>query len=339
MSAYRSQRLQPRRRSPSALLIVLVVLAALAAGFVIGNMFNGEGVAQDSPSSGASGAGGSTAASGSTSASGSPASGASDGAAATPVVAAPEGIIPPGSVARALADGLRIRHEPSTDATLIDELPSGQLVAVGFAPGAGSWGPVDAGGFAWYPVRRLGDLTELPALPGGVFELEGEFGWAAAGDESGPYLELVPPRCPTRPVDLATLEAMQPWEQLACFGDEQLTIEGAFGCVGCGGEFVGTFEPSWLANPTNLNLLSVDPSVRLGPFAVRFPPTEIEPPEPGSIVRITGHFDDAEAAGCTVAPGDPPAPVNAQTAELYCREQFVVESIEVTGTDPDFPSG
>jgi hypothetical protein len=336
MSAYRSQQPQPRRRSPSALLIVLVVVAALVAGFVIGNMVRGDGVAQSSRSPGASG---SAAASASASVSGSPAPGTSGGAAPSPVVAAPEGIIPPGSVARVLVDGLRIRHEPSTGSTLIDELPSSQLVAVGFAPGAGSWGPVDAGGFAWYPVRRLGDLTELPPLPGGVLELEGEFGWAAAGDEAGPYLELVPPRCPPRPVDLATVEAMQPWEQLACFGSEQITLEGAFGCGGCGGLVPGTFEPEWLAHPLNAQLISVDPQTRIGPFALRFAPGGPGVPEPASIIRATGHFDDAEAAGCTVAPGDPPAPVNPQAAELYCREQFVVESIEVTGTDPDFPSG
>jgi hypothetical protein len=338
MSAYRSQRLQPQRRSPSALLIVLVVVAALAAGFVIGNLFRGNGVAGDSPSPGASG--GSTAASASAGGSASSAAaGTSSGAAPSPVVAAPEGILPPGSVARVLVDGLRIRHEPSTDATLIDELPSGQLIVVGFAPSAGSWGPADAGGLAWYPVRRLADLTELPALPGGTLDLEGEFGWAAAGVDTGPYLELVPPRCPQRPVDLATVEAMQPWEQLACFGNEQITLEGTFGCGGCGGLVPGTFEPEWLAHPLNVQLISVDPRTRLGPLTLHFPPGGAEAPEPASIVRVIGHFDDAEAAGCSVAPGEPPAPVNAETAELYCREQFVVESIEVTGTDPDFPSG
>ena len=336
MSAYRSQRLQPRRRSPSALLIVLVVVAALAAGFVVGNLMRGDGVAGDSPSPGASA---STAASASAGGSESSAPSTSSGSAPSPVVAAPEGIIPPGSVARVLVDGLRIRHEPSTEATLIDELPSGQLVVVGYALTAGSWGPVDAGGFAWYPVRRLGDLTELPALPGGTLDLEGEFGWAAAGDDTGPYLELVPPRCPQRPVELATVEAMQPWEQLACFGNEQITLEGTFGCGGCGGLVPGTFEPEWLAHPLNVQLLSVDPSTRVGPFTLHFPPGGVEAPEPASIVRVTGHFDDAAAADCSVSPGEPAEPVSAETAELYCREQFVVESIEVTGTDPDFPFG
>jgi hypothetical protein len=38
-----------------------------------------------------------------------------------------------------------------------------------------------------------------------------------------------------------------------------------------------------------------------------------------------------------VSPGEPPAPIDARVAELFCREQFVVESLTVTGTDPDFP--
>lgn len=242
-------------------------------------------------------------------------------------------------MARVTVDGLRIREGPSTDAATLDQLPVGQLVAVGFAPMVTSWGPTDADGFAWYPVRRLADLTELPALPENVLDVEGDFGWAAAGDAEGAFLELVPPRCPPRPVDLATLEAMQPWEQLACFGSEQITFEGVFGCGGCGGAFPGTYAPEWLAHPLNFAVVSVDPNERMGPFALRFPPDGVAMPDPGSIVSVTGHFDDGAAAGCEVAPGEEPTPIKAEVAVLYCREQFVVESLEVTGTDPDFPFG
>jgi hypothetical protein len=95
----------------------------------------------------------------------------------------------------------------------------------------------------------------------------------------------------------------------------------------------------WLASPTNVDIISVDPTDRLGPFALRFPPDGVEVPDAASIVRVTGHFDDDAAGDCSVALGEPPAPVDAQAADLYCREQFVVESLEVTGTDPDFPFG
>jgi hypothetical protein len=337
MTAYRPQRVQPRRRGPGVLAIVLVVIAALVVGFVLGNLFRDEGdgtaVGSGSPTAG------SASPEASVTASASAAPSAAGGAGPSPVVVPPEGLLPPGSVVRVAVDGLRIREAPSTDAATLDQLPVGQLAAVGFAPGVPDWGPISADGFAWYPVRRLADLTELPALPGSVLDLEGDVGWAAAGDGETAFLELVPPRCPPRPVDLATLEAMQPWEQLACFGSEQITFEGVFGCGGCGGAFPGTFEPEWLAHPLNFAIVSVDPNERMGPFALRFPPDGVAMPDPASIIRVTGHFDDAAASGCAVAPGEEPQPVDAQTAELYCREQFVVESLEVTGTDPDFPFG
>jgi hypothetical protein len=318
--------------------IVVVVILALAIGFILGNLFRGggEGVAGSSGSPATASASQEGFASAAAS---SPVDPGAETAAPTPVVAAPEGFLPPGSVARVAVDGLRIREGPSTDAATLDQLPEGQLVGVGFAPTISSWGPTDADGFAWYPVRRLGDLTELPALPESVLDLEGDFGWAAAGDGESAFLELLPPRCPPRPVDLATLEEMLPWEALSCFGSEQITFEGVFGCGGCGGAFPGTYDPEWLAHPLNFAAVSVDPNVRMGPFTLRFPPDGPAMPDPASIISVTGHFDDGAAAGCEVAPGEEPTPINAEVAVLYCREQFVVESLEVTGTDPDFPFG
>ena len=104
---------------------------------------------------------------------------------------------------------------------------------------------------------------------------------------------------------LATLEAMLPWEQLACFGSEQLTLEGPFGCGVCSGIFPGTFDPPWLAFPFSAAFLSVDPNARVGPFAMHFAPDGPAQPEHGRILRVVGHFDDPNALGCTVAPGEP----------------------------------
>jgi hypothetical protein len=324
------------------LAIVVLVILALAIGFLLGNLVrdDGNGVAggTGSPASSAAVAGsGAASAPVAASASTAPTGGASPGP--SPIVAAPEGLIPPGSVARVTADALRMREGPSIDAATVDQLPLGQLVAIGFAPGVGSWGPTSADGFAWYPIRRLADLTELPALPESIHELEDGAGWVAGGEGETAFLELVPPRCPARPVDLATLEAMQPWEALSCFGNEQITFEGVFGCGGCGGAFPGTYAPEWLAHPLNFAVVSVDPNEQMGPFALRFPPDGPAMPDPASIIRVTGHFDDGAASECEVAPGEEPTPIDAAVAELYCREQFVVDSIEVTGTDPDFPFG
>ena len=340
MSAYRPRR---SRSAFSAVIIALVLLAALAVGFLLGNLLSGndDELGQGSASSVASPSvsGAPVSAAPSAPASTAPSGGPVASGIASPVVTAPEGVIPPGSAVRVVADGLRMRDAPSTDAVLVETLPANQLLVVGHAPQRGDFGPVSGGGLDWYPVIRLADLTELPPLSDGPVSTESAFGWVAGGDASEAYLELVTPRCAARPVDLATLEAMLPWEQLACFGDESITIEGTFGCGGCGGLFPGTFEPIWIAHPNNFNLLSVDASARIGPFSIRLVPEGMEQPDQASILRVTGHFDDGAAAGCSIAPGEPPVAIDPAIAVLFCREQFVVETFEVIGTDAGFPSG
>jgi hypothetical protein len=323
------------------LAIGLIVVVAVVLGFLLGLIFGdrddgaGQGSLSPSPSASvsASTAPASAAPSASAAVSVSP-----DASAPPPVVAAPDGLIPPGSAVRVLIDGLRMRESPSTTAAPVENLPVGRLLAVGHSRNRGDFGPIQADGFAWYPVIIIPDATELPPLSAGPILLEAVgYGWVAAGDGTEPYIQLVEPRCPARPVNLAVVEAMLPWEQLACFGAEPMTLEGTFGCGVCSGIFPGTFEPAWLAFPFSGAFLSGDPNARVGPFAMRFAPGGPAQPPHGRILRVVGHFDDPGALGCTVAPGEPPVPLDAIAAELYCREQFVVESIEETGTDPDFP--
>ena len=323
------------------LAIGLISGLAIALGFILGSIFNGDDgeTAGGSPSAAAS-----ASAPASESASIAPSAAASASASAAPaasapapIVAAPGSVIPPGSIVRVLTDGLRMREQPSTDSTLVDNLPVDQLLLVGYASQRSNWGPISAEGFAWYPVIRLGELTDLPPLSGGPLITTSAAGWVAAGDAAEAFIQLLDPRCTPRPVSLATLEAMQPWEQLACFGPEQITLEGTFGCSGCAATVPGTFEPGWLAHPVSFGFLSVDPNARIGPFAMRFAPDGPPSPTVGQIIRVVGHFDDPAAGSCTISPGEPPLPLDPLATGLYCREQFVVESFEVTGTDPDFP--
>ena len=335
-----------RDREPSSsrtpLIIAVVAVVALAAGFLLAQLLNDgpPGTASASPSASVDAAsdpsapGASAQASAGAPASGAP--GASGGPA--PVVQAPEGLIPPGSIARVVTDGLRLRAEPSTSASTLATLANGDLLAVGYSYMHPDWGPVDADGFGWYPVRPLGS-RELPPVPSEPFAPGDNLGWVAAGSEGQAFLELMPPRCTEGDPDLVTLQTLMPWEQLACYGNRSFAIEGTYGCGGCGGLFPGTFEPEWLASPMNFDLLSVDANQRMGPMTLNFPPDGPERPEAGTIVRVTGHFDDPAAAECTVAPGDPPVARDQRTAQLYCRARFVVESIEVLGTDEDFPLG
>jgi hypothetical protein len=255
-----------------------------------------------------------------------------------PVVQPPAEILPPGSIVRVAVDGLRVREEPTTGAPLIETVGTGGLLAVGFSHLAMDWGPVEADGFTWYPVRPLG-TSELPPVPTAEPYPDTNYGWVAVGDASGDFVELVRPRCQSGEPTLEIIESLHPWERLACYGSRTLTLEGVFGCGGCGGLWPGTFEPAWLAHPFTFDLLSVDPSERIGPFNLHFSPDGPQRPEPASIIRVTGHFDDPSSPRCSVAPGEPPQPISALTAQFYCQSRFVVESIEVLGTDPDFPFG
>lgn len=337
-------RRQPRRGRP-VLAVGLITILAIALGFGLGAVYRAfTGAADPSaspPVSSASPSESSVAVTDPPPSASAPASAdASDEPDASPVVDAPDGLIPPGSAVTVLVDGLRLRAGPSVDAELLDELPAGRILLVGFQIERNAWGPVAAGGLSWYPVVPIGPIAELPPLSGGPIVAERDLaGWVAAGDDVEPFVELLDARCPAGEPDLAMIEAMLPWERLACFGGRQIALDGTYGCGACDGTFPGSFEPAWLAFPLTLDFLSVDAGERIGPFSLRFPPGGPPAPEVGSIVRVVGHFDDPAGTGCTVSPGEPPAAIDAVAAELTCREQFVVESIEVIGTDPEFPSG
>lgn len=256
----------------------------------------------------------------------------------TPVVAAPDGVLPPGSVARVVVDGLRIRAEPSTDAEEVTTLARGELVVLGYSYMYPNFGPVQADGFTWYPVHSLG-TTELPAPGNKPFE-HTDAGWAAVGDDSNAYVELVEPRCVNDEPTLQLVQSLTEWERLACYGDRSMTLEGVLGCGGCGGLFQGTFEPGWLAHPLKYDYLSVEPQDRIGPFSLNWSPEgPARPEEPAPIIRVTGHFDDPTATECIVEPGEPPVAIDQAVAVLYCRAQFVVESVEVLGIYEGFPFG
>jgi hypothetical protein len=332
-------------------IIVVVILAAVGLALFLTALLTGDdpsGASSPSPSpsiaaSAAASAAPSPAASAAPSAapsagaSGASSAAPSTGAGPAPVVPPPDGVLPPGSLARVTVDGLRVREGPTTGAGEVATLASGELVAIGKSYLSPNIGPVEADGFTWYPVGVLG-LGEMPAVPHEPLESSGTVGWVAGGDAEGTFLELVDARCTDADPTLEVVQSLLPWEQLACYGNTTLTLEGVLGCGGCGSFIPGTFQPPWLAYPESLDLLSIEPQDRIGPFALWFPP-EVERPEAASILRVTGHFDDARAEECSMELGDPPAPVDPVTTLYSCRAKFVVESVEVLGTDEDFPFG
>lgn len=232
----------------------------------------------------------------------------------TPGFEAPAGILPPNSRATVTLEGLRVRDAPGLEAGVRDTLAAGTVVEI-----VGTWGPIPVDGIDWYWVVPDVSLAGYAAV-------------ASGGDR---YLELLPPRCQEGEPDLPALLAITPWERLACFGDRSITVTGTYGCPVCGAEpFPGTYEPSWLASPLNLYYIGWPNAITL-----HFPPAAgLDAPPNASVVRVTGHFSDRASTTCVIRdpPGQYGAPVNPVSAELWCREQFVLDAYEITGTDPDF---
>jgi len=241
---------------------------------------------------------------------------ATSAATAMPTLAfeAPAGILPPNSRAVVVVDALQLRADPGLGAAVVGVASAGEQFLVAFIHG-----PVMRDGMAWY---RLATPTIEAVL------------WAAAGSGADRYLELLPLRCEEAEPDLRALVHITEWERLACFGDRPLTITGTYGCPVCGSYIPGSYEPNWLASPQNLNYVGWPQALTLH-FR---PEAGLDAPPHASIVRVTGHFNDPASTTCVMVPGEPPMPVDPVTAELYCREQFVVDAYEIIGTDPDFTS-
>jgi hypothetical protein len=328
-------------RTPWALIIGAVVLAVLVLFLVLVLLDGGDGEetgTQTSPSPGNSSvATGSGAPPSSVAATGTPAVTPAP-TPPPPVVAAPAGILPVGSVVEVTADELRIRQAPATSSPIVTSVGVGELL---FLPtNANAIGPVETGGFLWYVVLHVPGYRDWPNPAQGDPPLSG---WVAAGSATESFLSLAPSECPAGEPHIAMLYSMTPWDRVACFGERPLTVEGTFGCGGCGGEAPGIFTPDWLAHPLNFNVFGPSwstPIATVENLVLRVAPElpQLAPEQAGSILRVTGHFNDARSVDCVVAPGEPglERAANELAAEWYCREQFVVDTWEVIGTDPAY---
>jgi hypothetical protein len=240
-----------------------------------------------------------------------------------------------------LVDRLNIRDEPSTGGKIVGLAERGDFLRIY------DYGPISNGGYTWYAAVFLAPAGEPPIdSMVNVRDSDGIRGWIAVGPGNTSYVEQLRPRCP-QAIDLASIEQLLGAELLGCFGRNSIELTGTFGCSGCGGARPGTFEPEWLAHPLNFNLLTVYPVAdHVGPFVLHFPPDGPTAPPVASVVRVRGHFDDAAADTCAISVIDPLEPggdalitIPAEAAHLACAQQFVVESVEVLGTDPGFTFG
>lgn len=251
---------------------------------------------------------------------------------------APAQLLPPGSLARVTADGLRVRGGPPgfpEHETVEYTLGAGDLVMVEWSPFAYRSPSTSEDGRSWYNVRV-----------GGTSPYSEVSGWVAAGETGLEYLTHEPVVCgsvrdlehlifSTFDGDASVLAS--PWERLACNGNRQLELDGVLDYV-CneGGVYPYRFQP-YLAHPQWCSALMIDDFdddgfARYGQgLVVRF--TDFAPAdlERGDVVQVQGHFDDPLAASCSAEtePGFEGPAVDVPFLVLFCREQFVPQEWQV----------
>ncbi len=252
----------------------------------------------------------------------------------TPQITAPDGILPPGSKVKVLVNGLRLRREPSATAPVVGALAQGDTVRVVHAATLAL--PVIADGVSWYAIG-----TPTTSEP---------FAWAAAAEGDTNFLALdEPSTCDDLQPGAVTLEqliAADSWHRLACLGDAPMTVTGVYVTSCQGGAHFGQFQPAWLVDWCPTQVLTTQDGAKNFPTngldTVAAPSLGGAFEQPGTIARVTGHFDDPASTSCVFNGGiahDNGWTVWTGGATLVCREQFVVTQIEELGSVTVAPTG
>jgi hypothetical protein len=239
--------------------------------------------------------------------------------------AADDGACPPAWVATA---GAWHALEPSpggcaTSPVVSLPVPDGWIVV---APGTGT-----AGETVW-AIRPAGSVAAVgkPDGPAPVPPTS-----AIPVRPTGPLLPSVP--CPTGPVTISTVIALNANDRVACFGSRELTLRAWVVDPGVGyGGACDPVTPAWL-------YVCVLPDWSLAPAktgtaqlqgvlgGLKRPDASGDLKGVGRWVDVTGHFDDAAAQTCQLAAGPAVAgepPVGWFV--LRCRAEFAVTRIETS---------
>jgi hypothetical protein len=197
-----------------------------------------------------------------------------------------------------LVGDLRVRSLPTVDESsqkLEPLLPAGVRLLVIDEP-------VEADGYAWYHV-----------MP---FDGSYPSGWVAAGSREGePWIAADETSCPAPSLDAGTLSSLGVYGGLACFGGEDIKVNGTVTCDVADVDYTIN-GPSWMSAGYACSFILDDSqySFYLDGIAVEIP--TIQTP-----YEVTGHFADAQSSTCEWIV-DPPAPDQAEV-EAMCRAMFV----------------
>ncbi len=183
-------------------------------------------------------------------------------------------------------------------------------------------GPQTAGGIDWYLVQWPPTRSYAPVL-----------GWLPAKVDNRPQAQTVAPVCPASPT-LPELVAMAWGERLLCYGAEPITLSRVMV-----GEHAPDLEvngqPVWLAEDSSLRLYDDQGPTGVGGWMqLHVDPASALNLPTGTLLEITGHFDDPAATGCSRAfvgaEASSLVPEDAGAQVLRCRENFVVTGFRVS---------
>lgn len=231
-------------------------------------------------------------------------------------------IIPNLGIAAVAIDIVNLRSQPNDGASLVEALEADRRL---FIIGE----PAEAGDLRWYRVATLANETCLDQC-----DLIGYVATPIAADED-PWITEVPITCPTSPMDVDDLATLAPLEALHCYGNSEIVVTGTIDETLGGYESPVLFNPAWLAFPFAPPYFVTSNGAAIGYHP--HPDADLEPPEDGAIVRVTGHYEDPAAPSCE-AYIDPefdgdgqnllPNPVSVV---LTCRATFAWTDYEVIG--------
>ena len=186
-------------------------------------------------------------------------------------------------------------------------------------------GPVRADGFDWYlvePFTRNFCMDVCPArLP---------FGWVAeAGTDGERWIDPAMLECPEP--DAGDIGWLTPTARLACYGNDQLVLEGTVGDCYAAETPVALQQTGCVIRPTDYVAGDGFES-----FLIMRSAGGVDMPSdrPGVRIEATGHFDDASAASCQwsetfndEAGNASVEPPSSELVVLSCRTEFVVTDI------------
>ncbi len=129
-----------------------------------------------------------------------------------------------------------------------------------------------------------------------------------------------------------------PQRNVDCYGSGQLVARGY--AIDRSGDDPRSYsgDPEWLAGHSTLELSSaIGPAVSGFLLSLHLPPelqgtipTSDREAHEGTLLSVTGHFDDPRSSGCTHVPlADGYPMVEPRNAELWCRQGFVVDAVEI----------